>query len=159
MFPVEVRIAPTFHVVASFGWLNSYMGLTFPLMASATATFLFRQLFKTIPEELVEAAKLDGAGPIRFLFDILLPLSRSHILSLMVIMFIYGWNQYLWPLVMTTDINKATIVMGIQAIAGTADQLPQWHYIMCVALIALFPPCFMIVALERQFEKGVRSSI
>lgn len=155
MLPIEVRIIPTFQVVASIGWLNSLAGLTLPLMASATATFLFRQFFKTVPGELVDAAKLDGAGPIKFFMDILLPLSKSHMAALFVIMFVYGWNQYLWPLVITTDPNMATIVMGIHYLAGVADQIPQWHYILSIALIALIPPCLVVLVLQRWFEKGL----
>lgn len=155
MLPVEVRIVPTFQVVASFGWLNTFSGLTFPLMASATATFLFRQFFKTLPTELVDAAKLDGAGPWRFFRDILLPLTKTQIAALFIILFVYGWNQYLWPLVITTDTNMATIVMGIRYLAGVADQIPQWHYIMCVALLAMFPPCIVILTMQRWFEKGL----
>lgn len=155
MLPVEVRIVPTFQVVASFSWLNTFTGLTLPLMASATATFLFRQFFKTVPKELVEAAKLDGAGPVRFFVDILLPLSRTQISALFIILFVYGWNQYLWPLVITTETNMATIVMGIRYLAGVADQIPQWHYIMTVALIALLPPCLVVVTMQRWFEKGL----
>lgn len=156
MLPVEVRIVPTFQVVASFGWLNTFAGLTLPLIASATATFLFRQFFKTVPNELVDAAKLDGASPLRFFIDILLPLSKPQIAALFIIMFVYGWNQYLWPLVITKDANMATIVMGIRYLAGVADQIPQWHYIMTVALIALLPPCLVVVGLQRWFEKGLR---
>lgn len=155
MLPVEVRIVPTFQITASLGWLNSYAGLTLPLMASATATFLFRQFFKTIPTQLVDAAKLDGAGPIRFFIDILLPLSRPQLAALFIIMFVYGWNQYLWPLVVTTNPDMATIVMGIKYLAGVADQIPQWHLIMTVALIALLPPCLVVVILQRWFEKGL----
>jgi sn-glycerol 3-phosphate transport system permease protein len=155
MLPVEVRIVPTFQVIASFGWLNSYAGLTMPLMASATATLLFRQFFKTVQGELVDAAKLDGAGPLRFFIDILLPLSRPQIAALFIIMFVYGWNQYLWPLVITTDPSMATVVMGIRYLVGVADQMPQWHYIMTVALIALLPPCLVVVILQRWFEKGL----
>lgn len=157
MLPVEVRIVPTFQVVASFGWLNSYAGLTLPLMASATATFLFRQFFKTIPSSLVDAAKLDGAGPLRFFIDILLPLSKPQMAALFITMFVYGWNQYLWPLVMTTDSQMATVVMGIRYLAGVADQLPQWHYIMTMALIALLPPCLVVLILQRWFEKGLET--
>lgn len=155
MLPVEVRIVPTFQVFASLGWLNSYLGLTLPLLASATATFLFRQFFKTLPHELVDAAKLDGAGPIRFFIDIVLPLSTPQIAALFIIMFIYGWNQYLWPLVVTTNPDMNTIVMGIRYMAGVADQVPQWHYIMATAFIALLPPCLMVVVLQRWFEKGI----
>ncbi|KTD64798.1 sn-glycerol-3-phosphate ABC transporter permease UgpE [Legionella spiritensis] len=155
MLPVEVRIVPTFQVIASFSWLNTYAGLTLPLMASATATFLFRQFFKTIPGELVDASKLDGAGPWRFFRDILLPLSKTQMAALFIILFIYGWNQYLWPLVITTDSNMATVVMGIRYLAGVADQIPQWHYIMSVALIAMLPPCLIVVMMQRWFEKGL----
>ncbi len=149
MLPVEVRIVPTFQVIASFAWLNTFAGLTLPLMASATATFLFRQFFKTIPQELVDAAKIDGAGPLRFFFDILLPLSKTQIAALFIILFVYGWNQYLWPLIITTESNMATIVMGIRYLAGVADQIPQWHYIMTIALIALLPPCILVITLQR----------
>ncbi len=156
MLPVEVRIVPTFQVVASFGWLNSFSGLTLPLMASATATFLFRQFFKSIPAALVDAARLDGAGPVRFFIDMLLPLSKPQIAALFIIMFVYGWNQYLWPLVITTDTSMASIVMGIRYLSGVADQVPQWHYIMTVALIALVPPCVLVVVFRRWFEQGLR---
>ncbi|WED44518.1 sn-glycerol-3-phosphate ABC transporter permease UgpE [Legionella cardiaca] len=155
MLPVEVRIVPTFQVIAAFGWLNSFAGLSFPLMASATATFLFRQFFKTIPKELIDAATLDGAGPVRFFWDILLPLSKTQIAALFIILFVYGWNQYLWPLVITTDSSMATIVMGIRYLAGVADQIPQWHYIMTIALIALIPPCLVVLTMQRWFEKGL----
>lgn len=156
MLPVEVRIVPTFQVIASFGWINTYSGLTLPLMASATATFLFRQFFKTIPHALVDAAKLDGAGPFRFFFHILLPLSRPPMAALFIIMFVYGWNQYLWPLVMTTETAMATIVMGIRYLTGVADQIPQWHYIMTMALIALLPPCLLVISCQHWFEKGIK---
>lgn len=156
MLPVEIRIVPTFQLVASFGWLDTFAGLTLPLIASATATFLFRQFFKTVPTSLVDAAKLDGASPLRFFIDILLPLSKPQIASLFIIMFVYGWNQYLWPLVITNDASMATIVMGIRSLAGVADQIPQWHYIMTVALIALLPPCLVVVILQRWFEEGLR---
>lgn len=156
MLPIEVRIVPTFQVVASFGLLNSFTGLTLPLFVSATGTFLFRQFFKTIPAELVDAAKLDGAGAMRFFFDILLPLSKTQIASLFVILFVYGWNQYLWPLVITTETKMATVVMGIRYLSGVADQIPQWHYIMSVALIALIPPCMVVMLMQRWFEKGLK---
>jgi sn-glycerol 3-phosphate transport system permease protein len=156
MLPVEVRIVPTFQVVASFGLLNSFTGLTLPLFVSATGTFLFRQFFKTVPAELVDAAKLDGAGAVRFFFDILLPLSKTQIASLFVILFVYGWNQYLWPLVITTETKMATVVMGIRYLAGVADQIPQWHYIMTIALVALIPPCLVVMLMQRWFEKGLK---
>lgn len=155
MLPVEVRIVPTFQVIASLGWVNKFSGLTVPLMASATATFLFRQFFKTLPNELVEAAKLDGAGPWRFFWDILLPLSKTPIAALFIILFVFGWNQYLWPLIITNDPDKSTLVMGIRYLTGVADQAPQWHYIMCVALLALLPPCLLILIMQKQFEKGL----
>lgn len=156
MLPVEVRIVPTFQVIAGFGLLNTFSGLTLPLLASATGTFLFRQFFKTIPKELVDAAKLDGAGPVRFFFDMLLPLSLPQIAALFVILFVYGWNQYLWPLVITTEAKMGTIVMGIRYLAGVADQIPEWHYIMTVALIALVPPCLVVMLMQRWFEKGLK---
>lgn len=156
MLPVEVRIVPTFQVIASFGWINHFSGLTLPLMASATATFLFRQYFRTIPNELADAARLDGAGPLRFFWDILLPLSRPPLAALFIIMFIYGWNQYLWPLVMTTESTMTTVVMGIRYLSGVADQIPQWHYIMTMALIALLPPCVLVVSCQHWFEQGLR---
>lgn len=156
MLPVEVRILPTFQVIASFGLLNSFSGLTLPLLASATGTFLFRQFFKTIPAELVDASKLDGAGPIRFFWDVVLPLSKTQIAALFVILFVYGWNQYLWPLVITTETKMSTIVMGIRYLAGVADQVPEWHYIMAVALIALIPPCLVVILMQRWFEKGLQ---
>ncbi|MGC1182049.1 sn-glycerol-3-phosphate ABC transporter permease UgpE [Legionella sp.] len=155
MLPIEVRIVPTFQVVASLGLLNSFTGLTLPLFVSATGTFLFRQFFKTVPAELVDASKLDGAGPVRFFFDVLLPLSKTQIASLFVILFVYGWNQYLWPIVITTDTKMATVVMGIRYLAGVADQIPQWNYIMSVALIALIPPCMVVIVMQRWFEKGL----
>lgn len=155
MLPVEVRILPTFHIVASFAWLNTFKGLSLPLMASATATFSLRQMFKSIPKELVEASKLDGAGPLRFFIDILFPLSKAQIAALFIVLFIYGWNQYLWPLVITTDSSMTTIVMGIRYIIGVGDQVPQWHYIMCIALLALIPPCFLIIVIQRWFERGL----
>lgn len=155
MLPIEVRIIPTFQVAVSFGLLNSFSGLTMPLLACATGTFLFRQFFKSLPKELVEAAKLDGAGPLRFFFDILLPLSKAQLSALFVILFVYGWNQYLWPLVITSEPKMATIVMGIRNLAGVADQIPQWHYIMSVALLALIPPCLLIILMQKSFEKGL----
>lgn len=156
MLPIEVRIIPTFQIVASLKLLNTFTGLTLPLFASATGTFLFRQFFKTIPVELVDAAKLDGAGAVHFFVDILLPLSKTQIISLFVILFVYGWNQYLWPLLITTETKMATVVMGIRYLAGVADQVPQWHYIMSIALIALIPPCMVVVLMQRWFEQGLK---
>lgn len=155
MLPVEVRIVPTFQVIAQLHLLNTYSGLSLPLIASATATFLFRQFFMTIPKELVEAARLDGAGPIRFFVDILLPLSKTNIAALFIIMFIYGWNQYLWPLVVTTQGEMDTIVMGIQHLANVANEVPQWHYIMATAMLAMFPPVLVVFGMQHLFEKGL----
>ena len=155
MLPVEVRILPTFAVVADLGLLNSYAGLTLPLIASATATFLFRQFFMTVPEELAEAARVDGAGPMKFFFDILLPLSRTNLAALFVILFIYGWNQYLWPLIVTTEENMTTIVMGIQRMLYVADAIPEWNITMATAILAMLPPLFVVIVMQRQFVKGL----
>jgi len=155
MLPVEVRILPTYHVVASLGLLNTYTGLTLPLIASATATFLFRQFFLTVPDELTEAARVDGAGPIRFFFDVLLPLSRTNIAALCVILFIYGWNQYLWPLLITTEKDMTTIVMGIQAMLYVPDDINEWNKTMATTILAMVPPVVVILAMQRQFVKGL----
>lgn len=155
MLPVEVRILPTFTITADLGMLNSYGGLILPLIASATATFLFRQFFMTVPEELTEAARIDGAGPMKFFRDILLPLSRTNIAALFVILFIYGWNQYLWPLIVTTSENYYTVVMGIQRLVTVADQEPQWHLVMATTMLAMLPPIVVIVFMQRLFVKGL----
>ncbi|RBO51712.1 sn-glycerol-3-phosphate ABC transporter permease UgpE [Rhodovulum sp. BSW8] len=155
MLPVEVRIVPTFKVVADLGMLNSYAGLVVPLIASATATFLFRQVFLTIPDELVEAARIDGAGPLKFFRDILLPLSRTNMAALFVILFIYGWNQYIWPLIVTTDESLYTVVMGIKRMVDVADAEPQWNYVMATATLAMLPPVLVVVAMQRLFVKGL----
>ncbi|TRW97285.1 sn-glycerol-3-phosphate ABC transporter permease UgpE [Paracoccus sp. M683] len=155
MLPVEVRIVPTFKVVADLGLLNSYAGLSIPLIASATATFLFRQVFLTMPDELVEAARIDGAGPMKFFRDILLPLSRTNIAALFVILFIYGWNQYLWPLLVTTDSGYYTIVAGIKRMADAVDGLPQWHLVMATAVMAMLPPVLVVVLMQKLFVKGL----
>jgi sn-glycerol 3-phosphate transport system permease protein len=155
MLPVEVRIVPTFQVVADLGMLNSYAGLTIPLIASATATFLFRQVFLTIPDELTEAARIDGAGPMKFFRDILLPLSRTNIAALFVILFIYGWNQYLWPLLITTSADYYTIVAGIRRMADAVDGLPQWHLVMATAMLAMIPPVVVVIGMQRLFVKGL----
>ena len=154
MLPVEVRILPTFEVVADLGLLNSYGGLTIPLIASATATFLFRQFFMTIPDELLEAARIDGAGPMRFFRDIVLPLSRTNIAALFVILFIYGWNQYLWPLLITTDKEMNTIVMGISQMIGV-DDFTDWPAVMATAMLAMLPPVAIVVFMQRLFIKGL----
>jgi sn-glycerol 3-phosphate transport system permease protein len=158
MLPVEVRILPTYDVVASLGMLNSYSGLIIPLIASATATFLFRQFFLTIPDELVEAARIDRAGPIRFFWDILLPLSKTNIAALFIILFIYGWNQYLWPFLITTDQDLYTIVMGIQRMVNVGEGLPIWHLTMGTAILAMVPPVLVVLAMQRLFVKGLVES-
>ncbi len=155
MLPVEVRIVPTFQVVADLGMLNSYAGLSIPLIASATATFLFRQVFLTMPDELMEAARIDGAGPMKFFRDILLPLSRTNIAALFVILFIYGWNQYLWPLLITTDARYYTIVASIKRMADVADGDPQWNAVMTAAVLAMLPPVLVVIAMQRLFVRGL----
>ncbi len=155
MLPVEVRILPTFEVVAQLGMLNSYWGLSIPLIASATATFMFRQVFLTIPDEMLESARIDGAGPLRFFWDILIPLSRTNIAALFVILFIYGWNQYLWPLLITTDADMTTIVMSIKQMLQAAEQSPQWNIIMMTALLAMIPPVFVVITMQKLFVKGL----
>ncbi len=155
MLPVEVRILPTYKVVVDLGLLDTYAGLTLPLIASATATFLFRQFFLTVPDELAEAARVDGAGPIRFFVTILLPLSRTNIAALSVILFIYGWNQYLWPLLITTDSDMTTIVMGIQRMLFVADAIPEWNLTMATAILAMLPPVVVVLVMQRQFVKGL----
>lgn len=155
MLPVEVRILPTFEVVANLGMLNNYWGLSIPLIASATATFMFRQVFLTVPDELLEAARIDGAGPMRFFKDILLPVSRTNIAALFVILFIYGWNQYLWPLLITTDKSMYTIVMGIKQMLEAAEESPEWHLIMMTTLLAMLPPVIVVVGMQKLFIKGL----
>ncbi|WP_342130025.1 sn-glycerol-3-phosphate ABC transporter permease UgpE [Hydrogenophaga sp. OTU3427] len=154
MLPVEVRIGPTYEVVSNLGMLNTYAGLTVPLIASATATFLFRQFFLTVPDELVEAARIDGAGPMRFFFDVLLPLSRTSIAALFVIQFIYGWNQYLWPLLVTTSEDMYPIVLGIKrAIFG--EVYVEWNVVMATAILAMLPPALVVILMQKWFVKGL----
>jgi sn-glycerol 3-phosphate transport system permease protein len=155
MLPVEVRILPTYGVVAQLGMLDTYAGLIIPLIASATATFMFRQVFLTIPDELLEAARIDGAGPMKFFWDILLPMSRTNIAALFVILFIYGWNQYLWPLLMTTQKEMTTIVISIARMLESAEQAPEWHLIMMTALLAMLPPVLVVLSMQRLFVKGL----
>ncbi|MDG1009395.1 MAG: sn-glycerol-3-phosphate ABC transporter permease UgpE [Amylibacter sp.] len=155
MLPVEVRILPTFEVVANLGLLNSYWGLSIPLIASATATFMFRQVFLTISDEMLESARIDGAGPMRFFWDILLPLSRTNIAALFVILFIYGWNQYLWPLLITTDSDMTTIVVSIKQMLEAAEQSPQWNIIMMTAMLAMVPPILVVIAMQKLFVQGL----
>ena len=155
MLPVEVRIGPTYSVVASLGMLNTYAGLTIPLIASATATFLFRQFFLTVPDELVEAARMDGAGPMRFFKDVLVPLSTTSIAALFVIQFIYGWNQYLWPLLVTTSEDMYPVVMGIKRMISGGDAANEWNIVMATALLAMLPPALVVLLMQRWFVKGL----
>ena len=155
MLPVEVRIFPTYKIVADLKLLDTYTGLTLPLIASATATLLFRQFFMTVPEELVEASKIDGAGPFKFFKDTLLPLSVTTIAALFVIQFIYGWNQYLWPLLITTRDNMQTVVIGIKKMIVTQDALTEWQLAMATAVLALLPPVFVVVVMQKLFVKGL----
>ena len=158
MLPVEVRIVPTYEIVAGFGMLNSYGGLIFPLIASATATFLFRQFFLTIPDELAEAARVDGASPMRFFWDIVVPMSRTNVAALFVILFIYGWNQYLWPLLITTDPEMNTIVMGIKQMFPSGDDVADWPVIMATSILAMIPPVIVVVSMQKLFVRGLVDS-
>ncbi|WP_274627660.1 sn-glycerol-3-phosphate ABC transporter permease UgpE [Arvimicrobium flavum] len=155
MLPVEVRIMPTYKVMVDLGLIDTYTGLTLPLMASATATLLFRQFFLTIPGELVEAARIDGAGPWRFFRDILLPLSRTNIAALFVILFIYGWTQYLWPLLMTNRNDMNTIVIALKKMVSFADADTEWHLVMVTAMLAIVPPIVVVVLMQRWFVRGL----
>ena len=155
MLPVEVRIGPTYAVVSSLHMLNTYAGLTVPLIASATATFLFRQFFLTVPDELVEAARIDGAGPMRFFWDVLLPLSRTSIAALFVIQFIYGWNQYLWPLLVTTNEDMYPVVIGIKRMISGGDSDMQWNVVMATAVLAMLPPAIVVMLMQKWFVKGL----
>ena len=158
MLPVEVRIVPTYKVIVDFGLIDTYTGLTVPLMASATATLLFRQFFLTIPGELVEAARVDGAGPWRFFKDILLPLSKTNIAALFVILFIYGWTQYLWPLLVTNRNDMNTIVIALKRMISFADADTQWHLVMVTCMLAIIPPILVVVLMQRWFVKGLVES-
>ncbi|WP_066733700.1 sn-glycerol-3-phosphate ABC transporter permease UgpE [Cupriavidus sp. D384] len=156
MLPVEVRILPTYKVVSDLGLLDSYLGLTIPIIASATATFLFRQFFLTIPDELAEAARIDGAGPLRFFWDVVLPLSRTSIAALFVIQFIYGWNQYLWPLLITTQKSMTPVVVGVtQMISRSGDAATDWNLVMATVMLAMIPPAVVVVLMQRWFVKGL----
>jgi sn-glycerol 3-phosphate transport system permease protein len=155
MLPVEVRIYPTYKIAADLGMLDSYSGLTLPLIASATATLLFRQFFLTVPDELLEASRIDGAGPFRFFKDTLLPLSRTNMAALFVILFIYGWNQYLWPLLITTRDDMQTIVIGIRKMITTTDALTEWPIVMATAVLAMLPPVVVVIVMQRLFVRGL----
>jgi len=158
MLPVPVRIISTYQVVSDLGWVDTYAGLTIPLIASATATFLFRQFYLTIPDELVDAAKIDGAGPLRFLWSILLPNSRANMAALFVVMFIYGWNQYLWPLMITNSDKMKVVVVGIASTVPVGTQLPEWNLVMAAAMMALLPPVLVIILMQRWFVHGLIES-
>ena len=155
MLPVPVRIISTYQVISQLGWIDTYMGLTIPLIASATATFLFRQFYLTIPDELVDAAKIDGAGPLRFLWSVLLPNSGASIAALFVVMFIYGWNQYLWPLMVTSSDRMRVVVVGIASTIPTGTQPPEWNLVMAVAMMALVPPVVIVLLMQRYFMHGL----
>jgi sn-glycerol 3-phosphate transport system permease protein len=155
MLPIEVRIIPTFKVASDLGLLDSYPGLILPAIASATATFLFRQFFLTIPDELAEAARIDGAGPMRFFWDVVLPLSKTNIAALFVILFIFGWNQYLWPLLITSREEMYTVVIGIKRMISGGDATTEWHLIMATAMLALLPPAIVVVSMQKWFVKGL----
>jgi sn-glycerol 3-phosphate transport system permease protein len=155
MLPVEVRILPTYKIVADLGLLNSYTGLILPLIASATATFLFRQFFMTVPAELAEAARVDGAGPMKFFKDILLPLSRTNIAALFVILFIYGWNQYLWPLLITTENEMSTVIIAIGRMIKVSDDAVDWPVAMATVMLAMLPPVLVVLLMQRWFVKGL----
>ena len=154
MLPVEVRIGPTYEVVSDLKMLNSMAGLTVPLIASATATFLFRQFFLTVPDELVEAARMDGASPMRFFKDVLLPLSTTSIAALFVIQFIYGWNQYLWPLLVTTDETMYPIVLGIKRMIS-GEAYTEWNVVMATTILAALPPALVVILMQKWFVKGL----
>ena len=158
MLPIEVRIVPTYEVVANLGLLNSYAGLIFPLIASATATFLFRQFFLTVPNEMIEAARMDGATPMQFFKDILIPISKTNIAALFVILFVYGFNQYLWPLLITTSSDMRTIVMGLKFMIPTGDDYGHWPTIFSTAMLAMLPPVIIVIAMQKFFVKGLLES-
>jgi sn-glycerol 3-phosphate transport system permease protein len=157
LLPLEVRILPSYEVVQKMGLLNSYTGLIVPLIASATGTFFFRQFFKSVPDELIEAARIDGAGPIKFFFDILLPLSKTMIAAIFIIMFVYGWNQYLWPTLMTTNEDYFTLVRGIKQIiqVWVGSQIPEYGQVMALAILAMLPPVAIVVVFQSWFIKGL----
>ncbi|MFS2221766.1 sn-glycerol-3-phosphate ABC transporter permease UgpE [Pantoea sp. B65] len=158
MLPVEVRIFPTVEVIANLHMLDSYTGLTLPLMASATATFLFRQFFMSLPDELLEAARIDGASPMRFFWDIVLPLSKTNLAALFVITFIYGWNQYLWPILITSDTSMGTAVAGIRTMISSGDGSTQWNLVMAAMLMTLIPPVVVVMVMQRAFVRGLVES-
>jgi len=156
MLPVEVRIMPTYKVIADLGLINTRSGMILPIIASATATFLFRQVFLTVPDELTEAARVDGASPMQFFRDTLLPLSATPMAALFVIQFIYGWNQYLWPLLITTDRTLTPIVVGVtQMISRGGDAATDWNLVMATVMLAMIPPALIVILMQRWFVKGL----
>lgn len=155
MLPVEVRIMPTYKVVSDLGMLNSYAGLILPMVVSATAVFLFRQYFKTIPKEIAEASQIDGASPMQFFWRILLPMTRTPIAAMFVIQFIYGWNQYLWPLLITTKTEYYTILIGINRMLSGADVQIEWQIVMATTLLAMLPPALVVMIMQKQFIAGM----
>ena len=160
LLPLEVRIMPSYQVAAQLGLLNTYTGLILPLIASATGTFFFRQFYRSVPEELLEAARLDGAGPFKFFIDILVPLSRTMIAAMFIFMFVVGWNQYLWPLLLTTDESFTTIVFGISSVMQNIDEsrIPDYHRGFALGILALIPPVMVVVLFQRWFIKGLLES-
>ena len=155
MLPIEVRIIPTFKVASDLHLLDSYSGLILPIIASATATFLFRQFFLTIPDELAEAARIDGAGPLRFFWDVVLPLSKTSMAALFVILFILGWNEYLWPLLITSREEMYTVVIGIKRMIAGGDATTEWNLVMATAMLALMPPALVVILMQKWFVKGL----
>jgi sn-glycerol 3-phosphate transport system permease protein len=150
LLPVPVRIVPLFDLMARLGWGNTLMAITGPYIASATAVFLFRQHFMAIPASLVENAHLDGVGPLTFLWEVLIPMSKGMIAGVSVITFIYSWNQYLWPLIIMTDQSKQVVQVGLRFIQGAAQSgLTQWGLIMAGAIIALLPPLAVLIVMHR----------
>lgn len=160
LLPLEVRILPSYEIVQQLGMMNTYQGLIIPLIASATATFFFRQFFRSVPEELIEAARIDGAGPIKFFIDILVPLSQTMIAAMFIIMFVYGWNQYLWPMLMTTDESFFTLMRGIKSILQVwiGSQIPDYNEAFALAVLAMLPPVLIVVIFQRWFIKGLTES-
>ncbi|NML75147.1 sn-glycerol-3-phosphate ABC transporter permease UgpE [Rhizobium sp. S-51] len=160
LLPLEVRIMPSYKVMSDLGLLNSYTGLVLPLLASATGTFFFRQFFKSVPDELLEAARIDGAGPVKFFIDVLVPLSRTMIAAVFIIMFVYGWNQYLWPMLMTTDESFYTLMRGIKQILQVwiGSQIPDYNEAFAMAVLAMLPPVVVVVIFQSWFIKGLTES-
>lgn len=160
LLPLEVRIMPSYQVMAELGLINTYPGLIVPLLASATGTFYFRQFFKSVPEELQEAARIDGSGPWKFFVDILIPLSRTMMAAIFIIMFVYGWNQYLWPMLMTTEEGFFTLMRGIKSIlqVWVGSQIPDYNEAFALAILAILPPVAVVVIFQRWFIKGLTDS-